>query len=583
MRRRLKRRGEGGAVSLLVALVTVALVVPIASMAVDLGMQRVARRDMQAIADLVALDMARHLDGRKFAVIKEANAWESGMRSSIARNLNLSAADEASLVSGGDKITIVTEDVTFVAQVPEKFVRGREDLVIRVTMGRQDAADGEFEQITDKAKQVPSAVRVTASTVVNMAFSGSRGGATRSAIATSDPLACHKVGSWAADLRTSHSVLDDLLKAIDPNLGLDIEAGHYNHLANAQVTLADVFAGVSAGKPDMVLTTLVQLDDFLQVLVSSLPASSPAAEVLKVQIRDVLSTTVAAKQIKLGDIVSLGGDPDIALAGQVNVLDLVQGAFFAANGTNAIAVPGLTATVPGLSNVTAKAYVVQKPQIACGFGSTAETSQVSVTIEGKVDTDLNVVTNQSLVGAIVSILALPVPRVVGVQGTVQITTNLANASATLESVACTTAGPQSVTVSLPTTPSLANLQSAADVDVEFMGSTLELAKVQAGSAVGSSGTSSPYTLPLPSAYDTPVRTSSSGAVGVPDLTTAQLNAAGLSLSTLLAPVVGVLNPVVAGLESALVDTVLPQLGVQLAGADLYAVRAPDCVAPNLRG
>lgn len=581
MRRRLKRRGEGGAVSLIVALVVVALAVPIASMAVDLGMQRVARRDMQAIADLVALDMARHLDGRKFAVIKEANAWENGMRSSIARNLNLSAADEAKLVSGGDKITIVTEDVTFVAQVPEKFVRGREDLVIRVTMGRQDASDGKFEQITDAAKQIPSAVRVTASTAVNMAFSGSRGGATRTAIATSDPLACHKVGSWGADLRTSHSVLGGLLDSIDANL--DLEAVHYDHLADAQVTLADVFAGISAGKPDVVLSTLVDLDDFLQVLVTSLPASSPAAEVLTLEIRDVLSTTVAAKQIKLGDIVSLGGDPDIALAGQVNVLDLVQGAFFAANGTNAIAVPGLTATVPGLTNVTVTAHVVQKPQIACGFGSTAETSQISVDLEADLDTSLEVYTDGSVISTIIGSITNPVLQTVGVAGKVRVSARVANAQATLESVACTVAGPQSLAITMQSAPSLANLGAAADVGIEFLTSTYDLAEVQVSSPVGATHGASPYTLSLPSAYETPVRTSTPGVVGVPDLTQAQLKAAGLSLDALLAPVVGLLNPVLIGLETALVNTVLPQLGVQLAGADLYAVRAPDCVAPNLRG
>ena len=54
---------ERGAVAVFLA-VTVALVVGIGTLAVDLGMQRVVRRDMQALADVAALDLARELDGR---------------------------------------------------------------------------------------------------------------------------------------------------------------------------------------------------------------------------------------------------------------------------------------------------------------------------------------------------------------------------------------------------------------------------------------------------------------------------------------------------------------------------------------
>jgi len=34
------------------------------SLAIDIGYQRVVRRDMQAVADVVALDLSRRLDGR---------------------------------------------------------------------------------------------------------------------------------------------------------------------------------------------------------------------------------------------------------------------------------------------------------------------------------------------------------------------------------------------------------------------------------------------------------------------------------------------------------------------------------------
>lgn len=558
MSRRSRRRDERGAVALVVALLTIAVVIPIAAMGVDLGMQRVARRDMQAVADMIALDMARHLDGRKFMVIKKANKWTSGVRHSIARNLNLSPEREAALLSGGDKIEVDVEGEgpTSIAVVSGDPLAGRKDLEVRITMGRLDAADGVFEEVTDLPHQVPSAVRVVTSTSVDFAFSSGSGGASRSAIATADPLACHKIGSWGADLRTSHSVLGGLLGSIDANI--DLDAVHYDALANAQVTLADVFTGVSAGTPDAVLASMISLGDFIDVLVSALPASSPATEILDARVGDVLTTALAAKSIRLGQMVSLAGDPDVALAGNVNVLDLVQGAIFAANGDNAIAVPGLVVTVPGLTNVDVKAHVVQRPQIACGFGSSAQTSQIDVALGG------------DLLDIPLGFLRPPL------RGRLDTRVRVANAASILDSVTCTTAGPQSMSVSMPA-PSLARLD--LDLDLRVLG--LPLTKTTVSSA--STGPTGVHELPLPSAYDVPVRTQGSGSLGLPTASQVRTSLLGLPLGLLLDPVLLALQPVLQALESALLDQVLPHLGIEVAGADLYAVRTPDCVAPNLRG
>lgn len=54
-------RSEEGAVAVAVALILAFMILPLASLAVDIGMMRVARTDMQAIVDVTALDMARDL------------------------------------------------------------------------------------------------------------------------------------------------------------------------------------------------------------------------------------------------------------------------------------------------------------------------------------------------------------------------------------------------------------------------------------------------------------------------------------------------------------------------------------------
>ena len=80
-------RDEHGVVAIVVALITCAVLIPIAAVAVDLGVQRVARRDMQAPADVVALDLSRQLDGRSVAQITGASpSLQSLANASMARN-----------------------------------------------------------------------------------------------------------------------------------------------------------------------------------------------------------------------------------------------------------------------------------------------------------------------------------------------------------------------------------------------------------------------------------------------------------------------------------------------------------------
>jgi Flp pilus assembly protein TadG len=69
-----RRKDENGAVALTVALV-VTLLLAVASFALDLGLARVGVRDMQAVADVVALDMARQIDGRTVSAIEADTKW----------------------------------------------------------------------------------------------------------------------------------------------------------------------------------------------------------------------------------------------------------------------------------------------------------------------------------------------------------------------------------------------------------------------------------------------------------------------------------------------------------------------------
>jgi len=70
----------------MVAMLLVVLV-PSSAMAVDLGMQRVVRRDMQTLADVVALDVVRLVDGRTASQIRSGYNGQPTLDIAVARSV----------------------------------------------------------------------------------------------------------------------------------------------------------------------------------------------------------------------------------------------------------------------------------------------------------------------------------------------------------------------------------------------------------------------------------------------------------------------------------------------------------------
>ena len=162
-RRSPRRPDDRGAVAVFLA-VTVALIVGIGTLAVDLGMQRVVRRDMQALADVAALDLARELDGRTI--------------SELAPELDRSDPSSAlSSVLAGNDTTLGS------------------DPVVTVTWGAWQG--GMFVADVDP----PSAVRVVAAADTDFAFAVGRGGASRTAYGVSATTACHTTRPCASFTR----------------------------------------------------------------------------------------------------------------------------------------------------------------------------------------------------------------------------------------------------------------------------------------------------------------------------------------------------------------------------------------------
>jgi uncharacterized membrane protein len=534
-------RSESGVVALVVALVTCLVLVPVAALAVDIGMQRVARRDMQAVADVVALDVARQLDGRTWSQL-HGHLQQWGDRSA-ARNSGAAAAPVVSVELG------------------------------RVDPAAYDPADPDawFVPITSDAGGVPSAVRVTAVGSVDFSFYGGSGGVVRTAIARSQSSACFRLGSYALSLNSQNS---PLLNALIGD-ALDVSAISYTGLADANVSLLGLAAELGAGTTD----ELLALDDLSLnqlYLASAHVLQKQGGDTADVALLNQLATLGlgALPHVAFGDLIALQPGNDAALSTSVNLLDLVAASAFVANGTHALALPNVSIGVPGLASVTGSLRVIEAPQEACGVAdqATAHTAQITLDLTVKL--------------APLNLLSILLLGTVTADATVTLHVELAAATGTLRKVQCAPGQPDGIDVEVAS--ALSEIGLSLPINVKLLG-------IPVVSITGGVGTTAPAAnatvqirLP-PTSYDAPVSTGT-GTV-LPGLTIGNLHAVllgAIDLSPILAAVsdavlTPIVNPLVANLNSLLLEPLTDLLGANVAGADVFAVKAPTCGTSTLVG
>lgn len=578
-----RRRDERGAVAT-VAGVFVVVIMLIAAFVVDLGMQRVLRADLQALADVVALDLARELDGRP------AGSYNG------VRGARMDAARDASVrrnrhVIGGP---VDPRGVTW-------------ELVKRDPAGAQ--------WVSAERGDVPTAVKVIASAEVGFVFGGftghMTGGATRTAVGQARKAACLRVSSYAAHVDSGQSwLLDALLgKLLGTRLAVQVLDPHAG-LLGAQVSLLElieeldplVATDISAASFTEAADVVVNLERLMLAALTALERQSgQLAQVqLMRRVYDGVRATIGAVGVRLADIVALETAADAALGLDLDLLDLVAGSLAVANGTNVIDLP-LAVTLPlplggrgSAVDLRARVIVGQRPVVKCG--GTAESSQVVVELYGDaVDVDLG------LVSAHVPVF-------------VRLT--LADASATVTDVRCM---PHAKRVLLDIDSGLASLEvwlgrlagqpsspemRVALADVGLPGwNGVEVAR---GTIALTSGRSlSRPTLRrhidvVDEDYSRWVR-ASEGGIGIPTLhpslnTLTLLDGLGpvsfllrfLGVSNLLDMVArevveGVANPLAHTADQWLLSPLLRTLGIDVAGGTVHAAPRVDCGVPRLVG
>ncbi len=598
----LSDRGDRGAVALVAAAASL-LLVTVAAFAVDLGMQRVVRADMQALADVVALDAARLLDGSSTAGQVRAGppSLDSVVAGSVARN-GTTLGD----VEQVEATLVFVETDARGALVPRR------------------GAGGALLEVPDG--QVPDGVFVEAAGEVDFAFRPGSGAAQRSALSASTSFACYKLGSWAAALDTTDSVLlNPLLQKLAEQGGGFTNGGavrvlDYRALASGSVDLDDLAVELGAGSVDQLATSTVSLHSLYAAIETlATPTNATTVSVLGVLAANAKSSAM----VQMGRLLSAETGAGSLAEARANVLDLVGGSLSLLNGTN-VANVYLASTLPGLSNVNFAATLLQGPRQYCGapgtgatIGVASDTEQLNVHIDGTLaPTDLDFsMPSLPFLGSVTS-------STITAQNHVSIDVSVAGTSSSLRSISCDS--PDGVVLDVQNGLATVTLTTPLRAEVKgelknvlpglLPGSLLDSravirlnAAVTVVATVGANGVSSLSITVPPQQFDTPYPTSSGG---VSILSTSKSYANISANVELLGGLLGAGINLDAGRQAALIDAIvasgltslfdaddpgsltntvfapiLALVGARIAGSDAILDSSPElsCASPRLVG
>jgi uncharacterized membrane protein len=575
--------------ALLLALISCVVIIPLTALVVDIGVQRVARTDMQSLADVVALDLARGLDGTT-----TASQWS-------AKSPSLQQLADASRDRNN---TTVGHQPTVTPQ-----------------LGTYDATTDTFTALASTSDVVPNAVRVTATTVVDFSFAGGSGGAGAesggtgaSSIAQARTTACFQLGSWAATLDPSASSLfGDTLK---PLLGSStLTAVGYNGLASTRLSLLDLVktSYINVGT----VNELLAMNDLsvADLYHASAQVLSSQGKTAQAQVFNIASTSAVANvTISAGQLFGMTTANDAALQTQFNALDILLGAAYLANGTNALDIDNLQASLGSVGVTSSTLKIIERPQAACDQDE-AKTAQATLVASAKTTVDNSPLINQN--GAQL--------RLVDSSGNISndinlgVDISLAGARGKLTSISC---NPDTFDADIWTDFSKAIVSGSGyvkgDVKVTLLGVSGVDVPIQFKLAINASTTqnATPAGSPAHGQIAIPPKTyydhtevgagpmqmpQTSVTIDGPIQVIGTVTVLGVPVSTgdVLSAVTPVVTPLVAGLAGSgrigsVVDplvnklnTVLSQLstglGLNVGGADLYGLPYPNCKTPVLRG
>jgi len=583
-------RDERGVMLPIVAMSAVALI-GATSLTIDIGRLASRQRDLQAIADVVALDAAGALVGADLPTLV-ASDFDDSLVDSAERNGVRIDGDPVAGHVVDDPGDFVPSTDPAKGDVNAWRLDGADDTALVAVAGTWDETARSFTPMATPAGpgSTVGAVAVWAHDQVDYVFGVGRALTDRTGIA--EALAATGIG-MSTTLATVEAH-EDVLRALLGELMLvDIDAGAAlvgpDGIAGTTITLGELASELGVGSVEELVAGTVALDELLVAEASLLRADgeTAAADVLESISTSLTGTTT----LSLGDLVTVEehGGAASALAAELDVLSLLTATALLVGGDPAHAL-ALDASVLGLP---ASLTVIEAPVYAFGpEGVTVETAQITLTFDRLVSLDTGWLTQEQ---CLVTAPLLPcVPtltnalRLTGT-GTSTVTVHVADGRTVLDQLACAPehralldVTSSAVTVDAPLAIPLAAegvLGAVAGGEVSMPASAQSLGSTAEDVPFGPGA--NPFGTPVHVPGGTTLASFDIGGVQA-NLTAAVLgvsltgtNAVGAVSSAMFEDVLVPLNDAVWGLLSQ-----LDVLGLGLAGADVVAF-SPTCSLARL--
>lgn len=516
-----RQRDERGAIAAATVVIMSFLLV-IASLVIDVGRDRVVSRDMQAMADVIALDTVRQLDGR--------TVGEFGTTLDTAKNASL----QEQLGS------LITVDASKVAVQPV--------IADRQTGEWRQAASGE----------VPNAVRATVSGHSAVRFlpgTPKRNDITRSALAMiGPPVACISAGATFAEVQ-QQGPLDTLLGKLLQNQGVDrltVLDPYALAALDMEIPLIDLMAKMHVGTVDELLNANISAHDFVIAISEVLPpknSDKPSPVALLDAIVNGLPDVTGFRPKDILDL-DTGGGAGTTLV--INTFTLVQSVIMVSNKNHFVELDALKVSVPGLAKIRVYGSVVEAPKIACGPpGTVAKSAQIRLKVEAQV----------TAVSGLVASANIDPIEVMVAQGT-----------GTITDVRCT-AGSASVSVAAKTATGTAKARVAAKI----AGLPVTITAPENGETQFGTSSDHSYTFTFTGEELPPGQTFGSlKSPNLSSLTPLDVDVVGLDLLGLVNPAVGPLLTLIDPLLGSLLQQVLGNIGVSVGTVRIQPTSRPTC-------
>jgi uncharacterized membrane protein len=351
--------------------------------AVDLGLTTVGNRQVQAMADTAALDVARYVD-----IVDTSTTLlglTPGLGSSTAYlNSKLANAD----TDNGSNATL--------SETPGVWLNGvftPENSKVVVGKITETVYCWDYKPVLP---QPCNAIKVTATQTVPQIFAGGQPTVSRSAIATVSPEAGFGIGSYLASVNSQQSAV--LTAVLGKTLGsaANVTLVGYQGLANTNVTInqliaasgtlltaSNVMTTSETGQTWQSIWNAAVANQVAQLNCSSTPTPEPCSASTALSGPGAMDLTQNT-QVQLCQLVSINGSTctsgalsTAALATSLNALQTFTTEAELANGTNAVDL-GTSLGITGVSDATLTLTLGQVPQVAFGpLGTTASTAQLT--------------------------------------------------------------------------------------------------------------------------------------------------------------------------------------------------------------